>query len=100
LNKAGHRSFIGETSVQVLFENAGTMRNIINSMKPIRSDAILLVVSNPVDILTTLALEISGLPKTQIIGSGTFVDCVRLRGFLAEQTGVSLVLVACSVCAD
>jgi L-lactate dehydrogenase len=86
----GHRTFVGETSLQVLYNNAGTIRSIINAMKPFNPDAILVIVTNPVDILTTLAQEIAGLPKNQVIGSGTFVDSVRLRGLLAEKIGVSL----------
>ena len=89
LTSAGHRSFVGETSLQVLYENAGTMRCIIEAMKPIRSDAILLIVTNPLDVLTTLVKSMSGLPDSQVIGSGTFVDSVRLKGFLADRSGVS-----------
>ena len=59
-------------------------------MKPFRSDAILLVVSNPVDVLTSLAQELSGLPKSQVIGSGTFLDTVRLQRLLANKIGVCL----------
>ncbi|SPQ25665.1 b346e62d-5ce0-4d94-bc72-52f0bde53733 [Thermothielavioides terrestris] len=52
-------------------------------------DAIILVVANPVDLLTTLVQELCRLPKFQVFGTGTFLDSVRLRGLLAEKTGVS-----------
>ena len=58
-------------------------------MTPFKSDAILLVVSNPVDLLTSLAQKLSGLPTSQVLGSGTFLDSVRLRGLVADKAGVS-----------
>jgi len=61
-------------------------------MAPIRSDAILLVVSHPVDLLTTLAQELSRLPPAQVFGVGTFLDSSRLRGLLSDRVGVRTTL--------
>ena len=58
-------------------------------MKPFREDAIVLLVANPVDVLTHFAQQMTGLPKTQVIGSGTFLDSARLRGILASKCGVA-----------
>lgn len=58
-------------------------------MKPLKKSAILLLIANPVDILTYFALEYSGLPKNQVIGSGTFLDSARLRGAVAAKAGVA-----------
>jgi L-lactate dehydrogenase len=58
-------------------------------MKPLRSDTILLLVSNPVDALTHFAQKYADLPKTQVIGSGTFLDSARLRGILANKAQVA-----------
>lgn len=58
-------------------------------MKPLKESAILLLIANPVDVLTYFALEYSGLPKQQVIGSGTFLDSARLRGALAAKAGVA-----------
>lgn len=58
-------------------------------MKPFRSDTILLLVANPVDALTYFAQQYAGLPKTQVIGSGTFLDSARLRGILANKAEVA-----------
>ena len=60
-------------------------------MKPLRSDAVILVVSQPVDVLTTLAQELSGLPSSQVIGSGTFLDSLRLGRLLANRLKVRIV---------
>lgn len=58
-------------------------------MKPLKESAILLLIANPVDILTYFALQYSGLPKNQVIGSGTFLDSARLRGAVAAKAGVA-----------
>ncbi|RLL95564.1 hypothetical protein CFD26_105267 [Aspergillus turcosus] len=86
---AGSRYSVGETSVQHTYRNLGIVRSVIQAMRPFRADAVLLVVSNPVDLLTTLAQRLSGLPASQVLGSGTLLDSVRLRGLLAEQAGVA-----------
>ena len=61
----------------------------MEDMKPFRSDIVILLVANPVDILTHFAQEYSGLPNDQVIGSGTFLDSARLRGILHEKSGVA-----------
>lgn len=53
-------------------------------MEPIRSDAIMMMVSNPVDTLTQIAQELSGLPMAQVFGSGTYLDTTRLRVLLSH----------------
>lgn len=58
-------------------------------MKPINPHAILLLVANPVDVLTYIAQKLSGLPKNQVFGSGTFLDSARLRLKLASLIGVT-----------
>lgn len=61
----------------------------MDDMKPFRDDTVLLIVANPVDILTYFAQKFSGLPHDQVIGSGTFLDSARLRGILAEKAGIA-----------
>jgi L-lactate dehydrogenase len=53
-------------------------------------DAILLVVSNPVDVLTYVALKVSGLPPARVIGSGTVLDSSRFRSLLARRLNVAV----------
>ena len=72
-----------------LYRNTSIVRSIINEMKPFRSDTVLLIIANPVDLMTSLAKELSNLPSAQVLGSGTFLDSIRLRGLLADETGVS-----------
>lgn len=58
-------------------------------MKPFREDTVLLLVANPVDVLTYFAQQYSDLPRQQVIGSGTFLDSARLRGILAKRAEVA-----------
>ncbi len=59
-------------------------------MKPIKSNAVLLVAAHPIDLLTTLAVDVSGLPMFQVLGLGTCFDSARLRTLLAEEAEVYL----------
>ena len=58
-------------------------------MQPINQDAIIVIVSNPVDVLTHIAQQLAGIPKNQVVGSGTFLDTSRLRVLLAQKLQVS-----------
>ena len=69
--------------------NQVILKSVIGGMAPLRQDAILLLVANPVDILTQVAQSLSGLPKSQVFGSGTFLDTQRLRLELSNLLQVS-----------
>ena len=86
---AGAKQRPNESRSQLLERNAGIMRSVMNGMKPIRDDAIILVVSNPCDVLTHVAWKASGLPSRQVFGSGTFLDSMRLRSYLSKEIGVN-----------
>jgi L-lactate dehydrogenase len=58
-------------------------------MSPISPHTILLLVANPVDILTYFARKLSGLPEAQVLGTGTSLDSARLRGILADEVQVA-----------
>ena len=58
-------------------------------MSPISPHTILLLVANPVDILTQFARQLSGLPESQVLGTGTSLDSARLRGILADEAQVA-----------
>ncbi|KAH8902823.1 lactate dehydrogenase [Coniochaeta sp. PMI_546] len=86
---AGSKHYLGGTSIEYTYRNISIVRNVVNAMRPFRSDAILVVVANPVDLLTSLAQKISKLPPSQVLGSGTFLDSTRLRGLMADRIGVA-----------
>ncbi|KAL2256632.1 hypothetical protein VTK26DRAFT_1380 [Humicola hyalothermophila] len=89
---AGSKYSLGETSIQHMHRNVSVIRTVVTAMRPLRPDAIVLVVSNPVDLLTSVAQELSGLPKFQVLGSGTFLESVRLRGLLADKARVRVLI--------
>ncbi|ORX91585.1 l-lactate dehydrogenase-like protein [Clohesyomyces aquaticus] len=86
---AGAKQKIGESRLSLLSRNLYILSSIFSSMSPINPDTILLLVANPVDILTYFAQRLSGLPASQVIGTGTTLDSGRLRGVLAQKTEVS-----------
>jgi L-lactate dehydrogenase len=85
---AGAASRPGETRLDLAERNAGIFRQIVPEVVRHNSDAILLVVTNPVDVLTYLTLQLSGHPNNKVIGSGTVLDSARFRFLLAEHCGV------------
>lgn len=86
---AGAAQKKGESRTDLIGKNVKILKSAIEDCKPFREDTILLVVTNPVDVLTYFAQHFSGLPKNQVFGSGTFLDSARLRGILASRMAVS-----------
>ncbi len=78
----------GESRLDLLSRNAAVMRAIITEIKRACPDTVLLIVSNPVDLLTGVALRISGFPPSRVLGSGTVLDTARLKSLLGHQLGV------------
>ncbi|KAG9788795.1 hypothetical protein HRR83_008670 [Exophiala dermatitidis] len=85
---AGAKQRHGESRTDLLGRNLAILQSATNDMKPFREDTVILIVANPCDVLTYFAQKYSGLPKSQVIGSGTFLDSARLRGILSEKIGV------------
>lgn len=78
----------GETRLDLVNKNKEITKSIFKSIGKIKSTAIIVVVANPVDIITYLAQELSGLPLNQVFGTGTALDTSRLRTELAHLLGV------------
>lgn len=86
---AGANQSPGETRLDLLKKNALITKNITeNVMKYAPSDIIVLMVTNPVDILTYITYKVSGLPKNQVLGSGTVLDTARLKYLVSKKTGI------------
>lgn len=85
---AGANQKPDETRLDLVNKNTKIMRSVVQEIMKYGCEGILLIVSNPVDILTYEALKISGLPKNRVIGSGTVLDTGRLKSELAEHLGV------------
>ncbi|MFN8138473.1 MAG: lactate/malate dehydrogenase family protein [Fimbriimonadales bacterium] len=87
---AGLRRKPDESRLELINRNVALFKEILASLKPTLSDStIILVVSNPVDILTQLAVRDSGLPTNQVIGLGTVLDTCRFRSLLADKLSCS-----------
>ncbi|KAI9804248.1 MAG: hypothetical protein M1833_007055 [Piccolia ochrophora] len=86
---AGAKQRPEDTRLALVQRNYEMLRSVLGDMKPIRPDAILVLVANPVDVLTFFAQKLSGLPKAQVLGSGTFLDSTRLRSMLATKAQVA-----------
>ena len=76
---AGVNQKDGETRIHLLERNAGIIKTVVKNIMKSGFDGILLVASNPVDILAYVAWKESGLPHSKVIGSGTSLDTARLR---------------------
>ena len=79
----------GETRLDLVNKNVAIFKSIIPEIVKYNKDAILLVVSNPVDILTYVTLKLSGFPKNRVIGSGTVLDSARLKYLLGKHLDVN-----------
>lgn len=86
---AGAKQKMGESRLSLLSRNLHILESIFSAMAPINPHTILLLVANPVDILTYFARKMSGLPESQVLGTGTSLDSARLRGILAEKAEVA-----------
>lgn len=85
---AGSGQKPGETRLDMVVRNGQIWRNIIPEIVRQNPHGILLIATNPVDVLTHVALKLSGLPGCRVIGSGTILDTARFRYLLGEHFGV------------
>ena len=88
---AGTNQKPGETRLQLLDRNAGIFRQIVPVVLDNAPDAVLVVATNPVDIMTHLTARFAserGVPSTRVIGSGTTLDTARFRALLSRHLGV------------
>lgn len=85
---AGARQKPGQTRLDLVQANADIFRDIVPKIIEHASGAIILVVTNPVDILTYVTLKVSGLPSNRVIGSGTVLDTSRFRFLISKYYNV------------
>ncbi len=78
----------GETRLDLVHKNVAIFKSIVPEIAKRNKEAVLLVVSNPVDILTYVTLKLSGYPENRVLGSGTVLDTARLKYLLGEHLQV------------
>ncbi|MGQ0668731.1 MAG: malate dehydrogenase [Actinomycetota bacterium] len=83
----------GMSRMDLLGKNAGIVREVVESVVPGSPEAIIVVVTNPLDEMTFLASEVSGFPKQRVTGMAGVLDSSRLRYFIADELGLSPLVV-------
>jgi malate dehydrogenase len=83
----------GMSRMDLLGKNATIIRTVVEQIAPASSGAIIIVVTNPLDEMTALAADVSGCPKERVMGMAGVLDSARLRYFIAEELGVSPLVV-------
>lgn len=87
---AGAKQKPGQTRLDLAAANVAMCRDLVPALVGLAPDALLLVVTNPVDVVTSAVQQLSGLPADRVFGSGTVLDSSRLRFLIAEHTGVAV----------
>ncbi|MEK7545175.1 MAG: L-lactate dehydrogenase [Patescibacteria group bacterium] len=86
---AGARQKEGETRLDLIQKNRTIFQDIIPKLAKVAPNSILLIVSNPVDVLTLEALKLSGFPPSRVFGSGTMLDTARFQFHISEKLCLS-----------
>jgi L-lactate dehydrogenase len=79
----------GETRLDLLRKNVDLMRSVLDQLMKHNREPFIIMVANPVDVLTYQAITTTGLPVNKIIGTGTLLDTTRFRSLLGERLGVA-----------
>lgn len=87
---AGSAQQPGETRLQLLKKNAAIVQGIAGEVVNQKSRGVMLIVTNPVDVMTHVALQSSGYERHRVFGSGTVLDSSRLQHFLSAHCGVDV----------
>lgn len=86
---AGAKQAPGDTRLDLVDKNIDILSSILEQVVPVAPNAVLLLVANPVDVLTYAAHQMSGFPAERVIGTGTVLDTVRFRSFIADEFDVN-----------
>ena len=87
---AGARQKPGQTRLDLAGATINIMKSIIPNVDKVAPNAIYMLITNPVDVVTHVSMKLSGLPANQMFGSGTNLDSARLRFLIAQHTGVNV----------
>jgi L-lactate dehydrogenase len=87
---AGAKQKPGQSRVELASANAAICRDLVPKILAVAPRAILLLVTNPVDVITYVTLKVSGLPRERVLGSGTVLDSSRFRFLIARRLRVAV----------
>ena len=86
---AGAKQKPGQSRLELAGSTVNLMKKIVPNLQNVAPDARFMFVTNPVDVVTYVALKLTGLPRNQVFGSGTVLDTSRLRYLVSRETGVA-----------
>jgi len=86
---AGANQNVGETRMDLINKNSQVFKSIIDKVMENNFNGIIIVATNPLDVMTYITLKYSNLSPTKVIGTGTTLDTARLRYILSEKIGIS-----------
>jgi L-lactate dehydrogenase len=87
---AGAKQKSGQTRLDLAKTNVEICRALVPQLLEVAPDAVLLMVTNPVDVVTYAAIKFAGLPEGRVFGSGTVLDSSRMRDLIARHCGVAV----------
>ncbi len=85
---AGQRQKPNQERIKLYESNKKVIKSIVDSLGTLRKETLIIMVTNPLDLLTLYAQQIIDLPRTQIFGTGTFLDTQRLRDILSKKLDI------------
>ena len=80
----------GQTRLDLMNSNAGIIHDVVKQIKNYAPHSVLMMVTNPLDVMTYIAYKVSGFPRNRVVGMSGTLDGARLRGFIAQKLGVSV----------
>jgi L-lactate dehydrogenase len=87
---AGAKQRPGQSRMELAATNASICRDMLPRLMAVAPDAVFLLVTNPVDVLTYVAMKVTGLPRERVFGSGTVLDSSRFRYLIARRCRVAV----------
>src|SRR6218665_3723218 len=87
---AGAKQKPGQSRIELAGATIAVVKAVLPKLVQVAPDAVYVMVTNPVDVVTYAALQVSGLSSTQLFGSGTVLDSSRLRYLISQHTGVAI----------
>ncbi len=97
---AGRNRRLGESRLDLIADNLSIMRSIVDQIKPYSKKSVILIVANPVDILTYFCDKWMGVTNGRVFGSGCILDTSRLVYKIAEYAGLDINMVKCDVAGE
>ncbi|MDD6190901.1 MAG: L-lactate dehydrogenase [Firmicutes bacterium] len=94
---AGRNRRVGEDRLDLISDNIGTMKAVVDKIKPYYTHGVIMVVSNPVDILTYKCSEWMNLPNGKVFGTGCILDTSRLVRSIANYTNLNIEAIKCNI---